>query len=166
MGSSDSLDGTGIQANIFVCPHLSFGFVISAQWISNGATAESSGSTSFVAHFGPRVGYDIAFSEHLSLWPQLGVDYRTESTSQNIVEPSPLTGANSYSSTTSSAALAVSLAVPFVVHPTNGFFVGAGPAFYTEFANGMNSSLANGMTATGSGPVTSIGLQAMIGGAI
>jgi hypothetical protein len=48
-----------------------------------------------------------------------------------------------------------------VVHPTKGFFIGAGPAFYTELSN----STSTGGVSADNGKVTSLGLMATIGGA-
>jgi hypothetical protein len=128
-----------------------------AAWYSNSAPGEG---TSFVVRIGPRIGYDIPLSAHVSLWPQVGVDYRSDHESSTSTEAAVgVSTTTTNSSTTSSFALVA--VAPLVVHPTPGFFIGAGPAFYTEISN----STSAGGASVDNGKVTSVGLMATIGGA-
>ena len=61
-----------------------------------------------------------------------------------------------------SSALGFTAMVPILLHPTQGFFVGAGPVFYTELSN---SSSSQGQSNDNS-KVTSLGLVFTVGGAI
>lgn len=169
VNQADLLDGSGIQANVFVTKHLSLGLAGSVQWLSTSSVASLPGSSSFLMHLGPRVGYDVPFSEAVSFWPQVGVDYRmlqSGGSSSSTVEGVT----TSSSSSTTQSAFGLSVFAPIVVHPSRGFFVGAGPTFYTEFSNSTSSSASAGtgesLPSSDNPKITSIGLMAMIGGAI
>jgi hypothetical protein len=172
VNATDILDGSGLQASVFILPHLSAGLAVSAQWISNSAVGPNESSTDFVLHLGPRVGYDIAFSELVSFWPQIGLDYRTlqETTTTSTPAPPGVTPQPTTSSSSNSSAFGLTVVAPILIHPAKGFFIGAGPAFYTEFSNSSNNSSGNASTSTSASTdnpkVTSLGLMAMIGGAI
>jgi Outer membrane protein beta-barrel domain len=170
VNTDDILQGTQLQANVFVAPHVSVGLMIGAQWFSSppitNTTASPSSASEVVFRIGPRIGYDIPVSAYVSIWPQIGVDYRSFSeTSSSGSGPS----ASSFSDTTS--AFAFTAVVPVLIHPTKGFFIGAGPFVYSEFSDGTNGSSSLGTeqgssTYVGNNKLTSVGLMATIGGAI
>jgi hypothetical protein len=96
-------------------------------------------------------------ADKVSIWPQIGVDYRMYS---QTINPSPGTGASSVTSTSSAFGLTAML--PVLLHPVHGLFVGAGPVFYTEFSD-KQSSAGQSVNLT---KTTSLGLVFTIGGAI
>jgi hypothetical protein len=149
--------GDELQGSYFVVPHLSLGLALGAQWLSSSpvASSGSSGSSSAVLlHAGPRVGYDIRLSDAVSIWPQVGVDYRRMSQST----PSVGTAAGG---TTTDQAFGFTAMAPILLHPTRGFFVGAGPAFYTDISNSQSNNAGSGDNPK----ITSVGLMATLGGA-
>jgi hypothetical protein len=160
---SDLFSNGELQASYFVIPHLSLGVALGAQWLSDSPVNGGGSGSSTIFHVGPRVGYDLAIADRVSIWPQVGVDYRTYSqteTQQSLtVNGGPAT---TTSVTTTSSALGFTAMVPVLLHPTQGFFVGAGPVFYTEFSN---STSAQGQSNDNS-KVTSLGLVFTVGGAI
>jgi hypothetical protein len=81
-------------------------------------------STTFA--IGPRLGYDIAFSDHLSFWPRAGISYNSTSLK---VDATPLTP----SAETTNNAVAINLFVPLLFH-TNHYFAGVGPALDTDLS--------------------------------
>ena len=149
----DILAGPQIQLDYFVAEHVSLGVMAGVNWYSNSSV--NNGAKSFVFRVGPRVGYDIPISSHVSFWPQVGVDFRSDH------ETFALSGTTSSSSSTTSA-FAIAIVAPLLIHPTPGFFIGAGPAFYTELSNSTSGS---GSTSVDNGKETSVGLMATIGGA-
>ena len=156
--TGDLLSGPQVQLDYFVADHVSLGLMAGANWYSNSAL--NGGGNSFVVRVGPRVGYDIPLSAHVSFWPQVGVDYRSDHETSTITDAAGTpSGASSTSSTTSSFGFAA--VAPLVLHPTSAFFIGAGPAFYTQFSN----STSSGGASVDNGKVTSVGLMATIGGA-
>ena len=152
--TGDLISGPQIQLDYFVADHVSLGLMAGANWYSNSALGN--GAESFVFRVGPRVGYDIPLSAHVSFWPQVGVDYR----SNHETSTSSVSAGGSSTSTTASS-FAFAAVAPLVIHPTPGLFIGAGPAFYTELSN----STSSGGTSVDNGKVTSVGLMATIGGA-
>lgn len=162
--STDLLTNGELQASYFVIPHLSIGAALGAQWLSDSPTSNTNGSSGplFVLHVGPRVGYDLAIADKVSIWPQIGVDYRiySETTTQVIVNGS--ISPSSQNVTSTSSAFGLTAMVPFLLHPAHGFFVGAGPVFYTEFSNSQSTSGQS----VNLNKITSLGLVFTIGGAI
>jgi hypothetical protein len=147
--------GTELQGSVFVAPNLSVGLGIGAQWMSGSTFFTGSRGTQILFRVGPRVGYDIRFSDFVSIWPQVGVDYRR-------VDSSPEASGSFQPPTATMNAFGFVALAPLVIHPTKGFFIGAGPAFYAELAN----STSSGGQSTDNSKVTSLGLMATIGGAI
>jgi len=149
--------GDELQGSYFVVPHLSLGLALGAQWLSSspvGGSAALGSSSAVLLHAGPRVGYDIRLSDAVSIWPQVGVDYRRMSQS------TPSSGTTA-STTTTDQAFGFTAMAPIVLHPTRGFFVGAGPAFYTDISSSQSTSAAS----TDNPKITSVGLMATLGGA-
>ena len=107
----------------------------------------------------------------MSFWPQIGLDYRLlqETTTTSYPAPTGSSPQPTTSSSSSSSAFGLTVEAPILIHPAKGFFIGAGPAFYSEFSNSSNNSSGNASTSTSASTdnpkVTSLGLMAMIGGA-
>jgi hypothetical protein len=183
VNETDLIFGGGeIQGSYFVIPNLSIGIGVGAAYLKatkpektqtvagkDYTTPEVTTSTT-VLRLGPRIGYNIELSDSVSLWPQLGIDYRYLS-SKSSASGSPDTK-------DSTSALGVSIYAPIMLHPIPGFFVGAGPSLYTELSNSTTSTTANtttsGTTSSSSGTtdktednakITAFGLVATIGGA-
>jgi hypothetical protein len=154
----DLYGGAGdFQATYFVVPNLSLGLGVGVQWFNGSLAGNDGGSNATLLHLGPRVGYNIALGEHVSWWPQVGVDFRM------------LSQSNTSAGTTSSSdskAFGLTVLAPILIHPVRGFFVGAGPAFYTEFMNKTtsSSSLTTGSSDHDNAKLTTLGLIATIGG--
>lgn len=104
----------------FLIDRLSLGAFLGV--VHQGTQAGS--STTF--GIGPRVGYDIAFSDHLSIWPRAGFSYNSTSLK---VDATPLTP----SVKTTNNAVAINLFVPLMFH-TNHYFAGVGPALDTDLS--------------------------------
>ena len=152
---TDLIGANQLQASYFVAPHVSLGLMLGAQWASSSLVGGAS-SSEFALRVGPRIGYDFAISDHVSFWPQIGIDYRRlDETPTNT--PPGLTGQGTTLNAVGFTALA-----PILIHPTKGFFIGAGPTFYTELVN--NASTGN--ITNDNNKVTAVGLMATIGGAI
>ena len=113
-GVSGSVTNIQFQPGIdwFVIDNLSIGGVMQFNYTSAGAGHAST----FGA--GPRVGYNVPFSDLLSLWPKVGMSI--DSTSTTTSTPAGSTSA-------SSTSVALNLFVPLMFHPAPHFFVGFGP---------------------------------------
>jgi hypothetical protein len=164
--ATDLFTSGDLEANYFVVPHLSVGVAIGAQWLSSSPTSTGATST-FIFHVGPRVGYDIPVAQAVSIWPQVGVDYRmlneTVPTATVTDTGNPSAPSESISNATStSSAVGITVLAPVLIHPTRGFFLGAGPVFYADLSNNTSSQ----GTSTSNSKITSVGLLATIGGAI
>jgi hypothetical protein len=164
LNASDLLTNGELQASYFVIPRLSLGIALGAQWLSDSPTSNAPSSSTFVFHAGPRVGYDLAIADRVSIWPQVGVDYRNYTeTSVSTTDTGTATGvATTQNVTSTSSAFGLTAMVPVLIHPTRGFFVGGGPVFYTEFSNSTSTSGQS----TDNSKITSLGLVFTIGGAI
>lgn len=138
-GSSTSIElRPGVD--YFLVKRLSLGAFIG---ISHQAT--QAGSTT-IWGLGPRVGYDIAFSDHFSVWPKIGFSYNKTKAKTDAQD---ISGFRTPSISDSSSALALNLFVPFLFH-TNHYFAGVGPALDTNL--------------TGDSKVTTIALRVTLGG--
>lgn len=92
---------------------------------------------------GPRVGYNLSFTNLLGLWPKIGFSYAHSSSgySRNI------SNAVTVSSSNTNDAIALNVFVPLMFHPATHFFVGIGP-FLDADLNGDNRAVAYGMKLT------------------
>lgn len=162
VNTTDLLSGDELQGTVFVAPNVSLALAVGAQWFS--ASPLGSGSNpqnSFIFHAGPRLGYDLRLSSFVSFWPQVGVDYRrfdTQETTASGFGPGGQT--TSSTQTVTSNAFGVTVLAPVLIHPTRGFFVGAGPAFYADLSN----STSSGNASQDNSKITSVGVIATIGG--
>lgn len=87
------------------------------------------GSTTTIG-VGPRVGYDIPFSDRFSIWPRAGLSFNSTSVKVDDIQ---LGGATIPGSETSSSGLALNLFAPIMFH-TNHYFAGLGPALDTDLS--------------------------------
>jgi hypothetical protein len=88
------------------------------------------GASTTVFSIGPRVGYDIAFSDHFSIWPRAGFSFNSTKAKTDAEE---LGGVTVPSSSNSNSAVALNLFAPILFH-TNRFFAGVGPALDTDLS--------------------------------
>ncbi len=95
---------------------------------------------------GPRVGYDIAFSDRFSIWPRLGFSFNHTNAT---LDAQHFGGLQTPSSSSSNSAIALNLFAPFLFH-TNHYFVGVGPALDTDLS--------------GDAKTTTIALRVTLGG--
>ncbi len=128
----------------FVIDNLSIGGQVSYLTANDGNTKTFS--------LAPRLGYNIAFSDDFSIWPQLGVNF-TSVTDQ--VEAGGVT------TEATSSAFGVSLYAPVLYHITNHFFLGIGPFIDTQLSNSTKPEEGDSID---NAKVTNFGLQSLLGG--
>jgi hypothetical protein len=122
--SVSGVDGSSTVVQIrpavdyFLIDHLSLGAFVGVDY----ASTQAGSSTTF--GLGPRVGYDIPFSERFSVWPKAGLSFNSTSVTIDAVDGLP-------ESSTSNTALGLNLFVPIMFH-TNHYFVGFGPSLDTD----------------------------------
>jgi len=109
----------------FVIDNLSLGGFIGVDSTSN----DGGSSTTF--GIGPRVGYNVPFSERWSVWPKVGFSFSSSSVK---IKGTTLGGIRTSDATTSNTALALNLFVPVMFHPVEHFFLGFGPALDTDLS--------------------------------
>jgi hypothetical protein len=103
---------------------------------------------------GPRVGYNAWITPgSLSIWPQIGVNYASTSTSVS----NQVGGASA--SFTGSLFTLVAF-VPLLIHPAKHFHFGIGPYFTTD----VSSSNSSGGTSVDGDKTTTVGIRGEIGG--
>lgn len=124
----------------FIVDNLSLGGFIGLDYTSN-----PNGHTTTFA-IGPRVGYNLAFSERFSVWPKVGFSYSTTSVSQDLNEQQP---GPTISRNDSSNALALNLFVPIMFHPVQHFFLGFGPALDTDLTGDPKTTVIAGRLTIG-----------------
>ncbi len=124
----------------FLIKRLSLGAFVG---VEHQATEITSNTTFGI---GPRVGYDIAFSDRFSIWPRIGFSYNSTTVK---VDSQNIGGVQTPSAKDSSSALALNLYAPFLFH-TNHYFAGVGPALDTDL--------------TGDSKVTTVALRVILGG--
>lgn len=128
--SIDGQDGSSttfvIQPAIdyFLIDHLSLGAFTGLEY--NKAPGGS--TTSY--RIGPRIGYDIPFSERFSIWPKAGFSFNATTVK---LDAGSIGGVPVPSSSTSNNAIALNLYVPIAFHAHN-YFVGFGPALDTDLS--------------------------------
>lgn len=102
----------------FVIDNLSVGGFLGLEYTST----DGGSSTSFA--IGPRVGYNIPFSERFSVWPKAGFSFSSTSVDIDGIDGPSRTN----------TALALNLFVPVMFHPVEHFFLGFGPALDTDLS--------------------------------
>ena len=105
----------------FVIDSLSIGGFLGVDYSS------TPGGSSTAFSVGPRVGYNVRFSERFSLWPKVGFSFA--STTQKGDAQTLDDGSVVPSEDVSSTSLQLNLFVPVMFHPVDHFFIGVGPAF-------------------------------------
>ena len=92
---------------------------------------------------GPRVGYNVAFSDKFSIWPKAGVSFASTSQSINPTPTEP-TGTS-----ISNTGLALNLFVPIMFHPVRHFFLGFGPALDVDLTGDVKTTTIAGRLTLG-----------------
>ncbi len=108
----------------FLIDRLSLGAFVGVDYSS----VPGGSSTAFA--IGPRVGYDIAFSDHFSLWPRAGLSYNTTTVKSDADN---IGGVSVPSVESTNNAIALNLFAPILFH-TNHYFAGVGPALDTDLS--------------------------------
>ncbi len=108
----------------FVIPKLSVGAFVGVDHQS-----QSLGSTTTFG-VGPRVGYDIAFSDRFSIWPRVGFSFNHSTIK---IDAESVGGIDTPSSEASNDAIAINLFAPLMYH-TQHVFAGVGPALDTDLS--------------------------------
>lgn len=114
-------------ADFFVVTGLSLGGFVSLDYTKSG----DSHATRF--GIGPRVGYNVPFSDLLSLWPRVGFSYAHTSASGGG----------------SGDALALNFFVPLMLHPVEHFFAGFGPFLDVDTIGDTKATVIGGRLTLG-----------------
>lgn len=88
------------------------------------------GGSTTAFRVGPRVGYDVAFSDHFSIWPRAGLSYNSTKVETDAED---VGGVTVPSASGSNDAIAINLFAPVLFH-TNHYFAGVGPALDTDLS--------------------------------
>lgn len=134
--SSDGVTTVSIApaADFFVLKNLSIGGILGFDYAKVG----NHDGTRF--QIGPRVGYNLSFTNMLGLWPIIGFSYAHSSAGYTVTND-----ANEKVSTSkSNDSIALDLFVPFMMHPVTHFFLGFGP-FLDADLSGSNRVTAYGV---------------------
>jgi hypothetical protein len=139
--SSDKVTEIDIApaADFFVLQNFSVGGVIGFDYTKVG----NHDGTRF--QIGPRVGYNLSFTNMLGVWPRVGLSYAHSSAGYTVAN-----GNQEVSTSTSNDSIAINLFVPLMMHPATHFFVGFGPFLDADLS--------------GDNRVTAYGLRLAIGG--
>lgn len=138
-----SQDTTTIQfapaADYFVARNFSIGGVVLLDYTQTN----ESDSTRF--GIGPRVGYNLAITDMLGVWPKLGFSYSHTSASTDVEadEGAVLTRSVSGDHFT------LNLFAPVMFHPVPHFFVGFGPFLDTDLSGNNKTTTYGGRLALG-----------------
>lgn len=104
----------------FLIDHLSLGAFTGIEYTKTPLES----TTSY--RIGPRLGYDIPFSDRFSIWPKAGLSFNATTIKTDAVGPIP-------SASVSNNAIALNLYAPITFHSHN-YFVGFGPALDTDLS--------------------------------
>jgi hypothetical protein len=163
-GAGGSTTSFSIQPafDYFAAPNFSLGVSGQLRHIDNepGTSGNSyiPGTSTLTLGLGAAVGFNAWLAERVSVWPRLSLGV-----SQNRQTFSSPTGLVSASGTAVQVAagpevqtiVVVELFAPFLVHPTQHFFVGFGPDLYADLHNTFNGA---------SNKRTFLGAQSTVGG--
>jgi hypothetical protein len=119
----------------FVIDHLSLGAFSGIEY-----SGSPFGSTTTYG-IGPRVGYDIPFSERFSFWPKVGFSFGSTTLK---VDASALGG----SSSTSNTALVFNVYAPIMFH-MHHYFAGFGPSLDTDLSGNAKATTIAGRLVIG-----------------
>src|SRR6478752_4968380 len=119
-GTSGSATTVVFQPAIdyFVIDHLSLGVFSGVQY------ERSTPRSTTVYRIGPRIGYDIPFSDRFSIWPQAGLSFNNTTVKIDGINGGP-------DVSNSNGALAINLYAPIMFH-ANHYFAGLGPSLDTD----------------------------------
>jgi hypothetical protein len=139
-----SNDATTVQfapaADYFVIDNFSIGGVI----LFDYTQAQNVDSTRF--SIGPRVGYNIRFTDMVGLWPKLGFSYTHTNISRDV-EGSDEDVELSISSPGNHISL--NLFAPLMFHPVPHFFVGFGPFLDADLSGDNKTTTFGGRLTLG-----------------
>jgi hypothetical protein len=125
-------------ADYFVINNLSVGGFIGFDYVNSGSSDSSRFS------IGPRVGYNLPFSDLVSIWPKAGFSFAHTSNSSETG-----TGSTTVTTTTSNSAFALNLYVPVMFHPVQHFFAGFGPFLDTDLSGDAKATAFGGKLTLG-----------------
>jgi hypothetical protein len=126
-------------ADYFVINNLSVGGFVGFDYVTSGDNDSSRFS------IGPRVGYNLPFSDLISIWPKAGFSFAH--TSSTVSTPGPN---NSRVSVTNTAdAFALNLFVPVMFHPVRHFFAGFGPFLDADLSGDNRATVFGGKLTIG-----------------
>jgi opacity protein-like surface antigen len=123
----------------FLIDHLSLGAFTGIEYSHTPASS----TTSY--RIGPRIGYDIPFSDRFSLWPKVGFSFNATTLK---IDASEATGVRIPSSSTTNNAIALNVYVPVTFHSHN-YFVGFGPALDTDLSGDSKATTISGRLTVG-----------------
>jgi hypothetical protein len=110
----------------FVIDSLSLGGFLGLEY-----NAPPGGSTTAMS-IGPRVGYNLRFSDRFSVWPKVGLSFAT--TTQKEDATTLPDGTTVDPADTTNTSLQLNLFVPVMFHPVQHFFLGLGPALDVDLS--------------------------------
>ncbi|HEX2670347.1 MAG TPA: hypothetical protein VHM25_05715, partial [Polyangiaceae bacterium] len=140
--STSGVDGSSTNLTLrpaidyFVLNNVSVGGFVGLDY----TTAGGAHSTTFA--IGPRVGYNLAFSELFSFWPKLGFSYSSSSASGDVTVPGAPASADGNH-------LALNVFAPVMLHPVQHFFLGFGPALDTDLTGDAKQTIIAGRLTIG-----------------
>ncbi len=116
----------------FVAHNLSVGGVVGLDYTKLGP------AHSTVFQVGPRVGYNLVLSNHISFWPKLGLSYKHAS-------------ANAVPGVTFASGdhLTFDVFAPVMFHPATHFFVGFGPNLDVDMTGDNKETVVGAMLTIG-----------------
>lgn len=125
--STTSTKGADSTTTLTLHPAVDYFFVnnISVGGFLGIDYAKSGPSKTTTFGIGPRVGYNITFSERWSFWPKLGFSYTSSSLTTEVAGVKVDTSGNH---------VAFNIFAPVMLHPVKHFFLGFGPAIDTDLS--------------------------------
>ena len=125
-GDKDSSSSFVLRPGVdyFLIKQLSLGVFLGVE------SQSQSGLSTTTYAIGPRVGYDIAFSDRFSIWPRVGFSYNS---TKFKIDGESMGGIDLPSTSITNNALALNVFAPFLFH-TNHSFAGIGPALDTDLS--------------------------------
>jgi len=139
--STSGVDGSSTNLTLrpaidyFVLNNVSVGGFLGLDYTSAGGAH----TTTFA--IGPRVGYNLAFSERFSFWPKLGFSYSSSSASGTPTPPATASADGNH--------LALNIFAPVMFHPVQHFFLGFGPALDTDLTGDAKQTIIAGRLTIG-----------------
>jgi hypothetical protein len=126
-------------ADYFIMNNLSVGGFVRFGYSKSG----DSDSNHFA--LGPRVGYNLPFSDLISIWPKAGFSYARTSVTDSTSTP----GGGTVSVTTTANAFALNLYAPVMIHPVQHFFAGFGPFLDADLSGDARTTAFGGRLTIG-----------------